>query len=446
MTLEEKIRSLIAEGAGRAPMGRVIGVALGLPTASGDVARRLALAAIAPFRDLRLDGDDVVCAPARSAPARRAVALAVAGPPSATLLPPRVAWCAPGGVDVAVAEPGGPLWLEEVRRLGSELAGTSVLALSAGTSRRLLRLAARQAELEAGEEPEVIALAPVARALGHVIRSAEDAAALVGQPVPERPERAARVLAELVERLAEDAGLPPARLGEVVADALVPEYDFGSRSFARADVLALPESPGIYVFEDARGEIAYVGKAVNLRRRVSSYFASDADERAQRVRDAAQTLRHEPTGTELSALLREHELIRDFLPALNVQSEVHARHRSEGIERTAARFAVIQGSAEGGAEIVLADRRRGVTQLRVLPSPVEQASEWQSVVAAIHELTERPATEDVVPEVEIVRTWLADKGTHATVVDASGPPEEAGRSIARLARDPDLREGRIVPV
>ena len=60
-----------------------------------------------------------------------------------------------------------------------------MLALSAGSVRRVLRLAAQLAELELDEEPEVVALAPIARAVGTPIRSAEDAAALVGEAVPD---------------------------------------------------------------------------------------------------------------------------------------------------------------------------------------------------------------------------------------------------------------------
>ena len=42
-------------------------------------------------------------------------------------------------------------------------------------------------------------------------------------------------------------------------------------------VRALPEQPGVYVYYNAAGKVIYVGKAVNLRRRVASYFNRDHD-------------------------------------------------------------------------------------------------------------------------------------------------------------------------
>ena len=40
---------------------------------------------------------------------------------------------------------------------------------------------------------------------------------------------------------------------------------------------ALPTSPGVYLMKDASGEVIYVGKAVNLRNRVRSYFQPSSD-------------------------------------------------------------------------------------------------------------------------------------------------------------------------
>ena len=45
----------------------------------------------------------------------------------------------------------------------------------------------------------------------------------------------------------------------------------------RSKVLAMPETPGCYKFHDKEGTIIYVGKAKNLKRRVSSYFHKEVD-------------------------------------------------------------------------------------------------------------------------------------------------------------------------
>jgi DNA polymerase III subunit epsilon len=86
----------------------------------------------------------------------------------------------------------------------------------------------------------------------------------------------------------------------------------------RAQVEALPEGPGVYVFEDEDGTPLYVGKSVGVRRRVMSHFASDYErgsemKLAQRVR----RLRGVATHGELSALLLESEMIKDLQPLYN---------------------------------------------------------------------------------------------------------------------------------
>lgn len=81
---------------------------------------------------------------------------------------------------------------------------------------------------------------------------------------------------------------------------------------------ALPELPGVYLWKDGRERVLYVGKAINLRARVLSYFTRARHER--RTRDLLTRARHvtyEVTETELDALFRESELIKELQPAFN---------------------------------------------------------------------------------------------------------------------------------
>lgn len=80
----------------------------------------------------------------------------------------------------------------------------------------------------------------------------------------------------------------------------------------------LPETPGVYFWKDARGQTLYIGKAVNLRARVYSYFSNA--KRDRRIRDLlkqARALEFEVTTTELEALFRESALIKRELPRFN---------------------------------------------------------------------------------------------------------------------------------
>lgn len=88
-----------------------------------------------------------------------------------------------------------------------------------------------------------------------------------------------------------------------------------------SDYKSLPETPGVYVMKDAAGRILYVGKAGNLRRRVSSYFERPHDVRIQTLVARIATIDHEDTDTAIEALILEAELIRKFSPPFNVREK-----------------------------------------------------------------------------------------------------------------------------
>lgn len=81
----------------------------------------------------------------------------------------------------------------------------------------------------------------------------------------------------------------------------------------------LPAAPGVYQFEDALGTPIYVGKSVNLRRRVRGYFygGGPKDERMALMVRLARRLEVHPAGTDLEAKLEEADRIEKFRPAFN---------------------------------------------------------------------------------------------------------------------------------
>jgi DNA polymerase-3 subunit epsilon len=86
-----------------------------------------------------------------------------------------------------------------------------------------------------------------------------------------------------------------------------------------AQLDAVPESPGVYVFRGATGQPLYVGKARNLRERVRGHFYADS-RNANDARLAAEThsIDFEPTAGEFGALLREMRRIKDCAPLHNI--------------------------------------------------------------------------------------------------------------------------------
>ncbi|MEG0814644.1 MAG: excinuclease ABC subunit UvrC [Mucinivorans sp.] len=85
-------------------------------------------------------------------------------------------------------------------------------------------------------------------------------------------------------------------------------------------VALLPTSAGVYQFLDNTGTVIYVGKAINLRSRVSSYFNSDRDH-SPKVRALVRhivDLRHVVVDSERDALLLENNLIKELQPRYNI--------------------------------------------------------------------------------------------------------------------------------
>lgn len=81
----------------------------------------------------------------------------------------------------------------------------------------------------------------------------------------------------------------------------------------------IPEKPGCYQYFDERGTIIYVGKAKNLKRRVSSYFNKEHDSNKTRVLvKQIRDIKYIVVDTEEDALLLENNLIKQYRPRYNV--------------------------------------------------------------------------------------------------------------------------------
>lgn len=91
---------------------------------------------------------------------------------------------------------------------------------------------------------------------------------------------------------------------------------------------SLPTKPGVYIYRDARGTVIYVGKAINLRNRVRSYFhaGADADHKTSRLLEEMADLEWIITESELEALVLECNLIKQYRPRFNVRLKDDKRY------------------------------------------------------------------------------------------------------------------------
>ena len=87
----------------------------------------------------------------------------------------------------------------------------------------------------------------------------------------------------------------------------------------RSEFDKLPAKAGVYYFHDAKGKVIYVGKAINIKRRIAGHFTGDAREwNRSNIRNEIHQISFELTGTELIALLLEALEIQRLWPRYNL--------------------------------------------------------------------------------------------------------------------------------
>src|ERR1044071_8828501 len=97
--------------------------------------------------------------------------------------------------------------------------------------------------------------------------------------------------------------------GETILPPNLPKEDFDK----------LPARPGVYYFLDARGHVIYVGKAINIKKRIAGHFTGEAREwNRSNIRNEIHHITYELTGNELIALILEAQEIRRLWPKYNL--------------------------------------------------------------------------------------------------------------------------------
>ncbi|TSA46127.1 excinuclease ABC subunit C, partial [bacterium] len=82
-----------------------------------------------------------------------------------------------------------------------------------------------------------------------------------------------------------------------------------------------PDTPGVYLFKDKKGKLLYIGKAGNLKRRVSSYFLRPHDYRIQKLVSEIKKIEYKKTDTAIEALILEAKLIKKYQPPYNIREK-----------------------------------------------------------------------------------------------------------------------------
>jgi DNA polymerase-3 subunit epsilon len=97
--------------------------------------------------------------------------------------------------------------------------------------------------------------------------------------------------------------------GETILPPNLPKEEFDK----------LPAKAGVYYFLDARGTVIYVGKAINIKKRIAGHFTGEAREwNRSNIRNEIHHITYELTGSELIALILESQEIRRIWPKYNL--------------------------------------------------------------------------------------------------------------------------------
>ena len=83
--------------------------------------------------------------------------------------------------------------------------------------------------------------------------------------------------------------------------------------------LTSPSSSGVYLWRNSEGTVIYVGKAKNLKNRLSSYFSGERQIKTQLLVSSAKTIEYITTSNEYEAFILENNLIKKYSPRYNIQ-------------------------------------------------------------------------------------------------------------------------------
>src|SRR6185295_12502561 len=94
----------------------------------------------------------------------------------------------------------------------------------------------------------------------------------------------------------------------------------------KATILQLPSGPGVYYFHDIKDKIIYVGKAINIKKRVSSHFThNDAHRKRQNFLRTISKVSYKECATELEAIVLESTEIKRLWPKYNYSQKLPAQ-------------------------------------------------------------------------------------------------------------------------
>jgi len=180
-------------------------------------------------------------------------------------------------------------------------------------------------------------------------------------------------------------------------------------------VAAAPESAGVYVLQDSDGRPLYVGKAINVKRRLRTHFASRRWKAIKSELSRAESVVWREVGSELEALLLEAQWIGELAPVVNVQRSEPSSTRRMGSRYVRDVIVVLPSIDVESIELIAAQTAGPTMGLRTfrdgrcLAADAERL--WMFFEADGIDKDQAPGQRALAP---IVFSWLANRGANAT--------------------------------
>jgi hypothetical protein len=252
------------------------------------------------------------------------------------------------------------------------------------------------------------------------------------------------------QRLAEEVlgirNAPPDLARRLVLQALVVEDRQSAwRAVGRRIAAQAPARPGVYILRDEQERPLYVGKAINLKRRLSAHFATRRWRGLKAELTRAANAEWQEVGSELEALLREAALIHTLAPVVNVQVG-SPRLDTREIPRQLVRdvIVVLPSVEDDSAELIAARQDGGWLIQRTRKNGADLAVHTSRLSRFFNSPLRRKFEDELLAP--IVFSWLAGRGSRASRLDPHDAmsPRQLRARLAALLDDEALFTERIV--
>jgi hypothetical protein len=200
---------------------------------------------------------------------------------------------------------------------------------------------------------------------------------------------------------------------------------FKGKEFSLKTLQELPQESGVYGFKNKSDAFIYIGKAKNLRRRLTSYFreTDESTEKIDSIRKDAYKVITYLCGSELEAIIYEYRLIRKHKPALNSQIEINER---AGVFKPLPDCIILLPHAQPGKCVLFFMRQNQ----KIIMKQIETVSfDKVAVITEIDTFFYKgtlPAESTDFPEMELATRWVKSNRDSINLIEVynySGPEE-----------------------